>query len=299
MISSMTGFGTGRATSDLGEVTVEVKSLNNRFLDLNIKLPRELHVVEMQLRDLVKRRIRRGKVDLFLRWTAAPGAQPLYEINQTLLLHYARQTADVLQQLNAENKPAVPEIAGLLGLPGVVAPSSAASEDGAMVQLATQALEQALSGLETFRAHEGEQLVAAIHAHLDVLEQLRSEIETQKDSLLEDYRTRLKERLEHLMRASDATLDPARLEAELILHADRSEITEELVRLDAHFKSFRKTLASKSNEPVGKPLDFLVQELLREANTIGNKARGVAVAQLVVQMKTEIEKIREQVQNLE
>ncbi|MGI8906253.1 MAG: YicC/YloC family endoribonuclease [Candidatus Sumerlaeaceae bacterium] len=298
MIRSMTGFGAGHATTDLGEISVEIKSLNNRFLDVNVKFPRELASAELQLREAVKQRVRRGKVDLYVKWAAAPGAQALYEINKPLMQHYARQLEEALHSLGGNETRL--DIGALLALPGVVGPTAAAAEDGVLLKTALVALTDALDALEQSRVREGGQLVDAICGHLDVLERLRAEISAAKDELLEEYRKRLRERMEHLTKAVDVALDPARLETELLFYADKSDITEELVRLEAHLKTFRTTLEdSRTAEAVGKPLDFLVQELLREANTIGNKARGVAVAQLVVKMKSEIEKIREQVQNLE
>lgn len=298
-IRSMTGFGSATtSSSEIGEVTVEVKSLNNRFLDVNMKLPRELSSAEIQVREEVKRHLRRGKVDMYVRWTAAQGAQALYEINKPLLQHYALQLEEALHSIGGGEGRI--DLNALLALPGVVVPTASAIEGGALLSTAMAAVSGALQALNDSRFHEGQQLVSAISGHLDVLEQLREQVATAKDQLLDDYRSRVRERMEALAKATDVTIDPNRLETELVLYADKSEITEELVRLTAHLKTFRKTLAAPpAAEPVGKSLDFLVQELLREANTIGNKARGVAVAQLIVQMKSEIEKIREQVQNLE
>jgi uncharacterized protein (TIGR00255 family) len=294
----MTGFGAATASSSIGEVSVEVKSLNNRFLDANIKLPRELTSAELQLRDEIKRHLRRGKVDMFVRWIAAPGAQALYEINKPVLQHYARQLEDALHSIGGSEVRM--DLNALLGLPGVVTPTAAAAEQDELLTTALQAAVKALENLDAARVREAQHLTAAIDEHLGAIEDLRDKIAQAKDELLEEYRRRVRERIETLAKSADINMDPARLETELLLHADKSEITEELVRLGAHLQTFRQTLASPpKNEPVGKPLDFLVQELLREANTIGNKARGVAVAQYVVQMKTEIEKIREQVQNLE
>jgi uncharacterized protein (TIGR00255 family) len=142
-------------------------------------------------------------------------------------------------------------------------------------------------------------LVEAIEGHLGCLEQYTREVTEVKETLLDEYRNRLKERIEKIQEKVQATVDPARLEMELVLFADKSDITEELVRLQAHFAALHKLCAPNFLDPIGKSMDFLVQELLREVNTIGNKARGLPVATRVVQMKSQIEKIREQVQNLE
>lgn len=293
MIRSMTGFGSSSVTTPLGEVGVEVKSVNNRFLDMNLKLPRELNNVELRLRDEVKRRLRRGKVDVFIRWTPAPNAQPLYHLNTALIKTYADQLRDALNGNDVE-------CGHLLSLPGVVIPSPAVDEEGGLAEAAATALNQALDAVEQFRQREGSDLAAAIAGSLDVIAGHRAAVAEAKDDIQREHETRLRDRVARLQQELAVSVDPGRLEQELMFFADKSDITEELVRLDAHLASFRKMLStSNGSEPVGKSMDFLVQELLRETNTIGNKARGVAVAQNIVQMKSEIEKIREQVQNLE
>lgn len=299
MIKSMTGFGSATASSaELGEVSVEIRSLNNRFLDFSVRLPRELNSIEPRIREDIKKKLRRGKVDMFVRFAPAPEAQTLYEINAAALRHYASQVSTALADMTTVNAEAL-DLGALLQLPGVVTPGLMASEDGPLNRLVLDAVYQALIALESARKTEGRDLVQAIMDHLDNLRTLRTEVEQVKDELLGDYRQRLKERIEVLGKTLEASLDPVRVETEIMFFADKSDITEELVRLDAHLKSFRSMLERDSGEPVGKSMDFLVQELLRETNTIGNKARGVAVASKIVLMKSEIEKIREQVQNLE
>lgn len=299
MIKSMTGFGSAVVSdSSIGEIAIEVRSLNNRFLDFSVRLPREINSAEAKIRDAVKRRLRRGKVDMFVRYVPATGAQSLYDINANALQHYSRQLADAAPFLPQSMTDSL-EINALLQLPGVVTPSPVASEDGPLVQLVLQGVNEVLDLLEKARQNEGAALAEAIRGHLACLTELRGGIGQVKDELLEQYRQRLKDRMEVLGKTVEVALDPARIETEIMLFADKSDVTEELVRLDAHFVSFGKLLERGTNEPVGKAMDFLVQELLRETNTIGNKARGVAVASKIVAMKSEIEKIREQVQNLE
>ncbi len=299
MIKSMTGFGSA-ITSDpaFGEISIDVKSVNNRFLDFSVRLPRELNSIEPRIRDEVKRRLRRGKVDMFIRFVPAEEAQALYNINPTALRHYAAQVKAALAGVDSAGADNI-DLGALLQLPGVVSPGTVAAEDGPLTQLVITAVHEAVNALEQARQTEGRELVDAINEHLDNLSAFRGEVEQVKDVLLEEYRKRLKDRIELLGKTLDAAMDPVRVETEIMLFADKSDITEELVRLDAHLKSFRAMANRDSGEPVGKSMDFLVQELLRETNTIGNKARGVAVASRIVSMKSEIEKIREQVQNLE
>lgn len=299
MIKSMTGFGSAVENDPaLGEISVEVRSLNNRFLDFSVRLPRELNALEPRIREDVKKRLRRGKVDMYIRYAPAPEAQALYNINGAALRHYASQVSIALSDMHTIDTEQL-DLGALLQLPGVVAPGPVAAEDGPLTQLVARAVDSALQALEQARAAEGRDLTAAILQHLEILMTLRAVVEQVKDELLADYRNRLKERIEVLGKTLEATLDPIRVETEIMFFADKSDITEELVRLDAHLKSFRTMVQRDTGEPVGKSMDFLVQELLRETNTIGNKARGVAVASNIVLMKSEIEKIREQVQNLE
>jgi len=298
MIKSMTGFGTGSSASpELGEVAVEVRSVNNRFLDFSVRLPRELNFLEPRIREDVKKRLRRGKVDMYIRYVPGAEAQALYNVNAAALRHYVGQITAALGGMHSVEDRL--DLGSLLQLPGVVTPAAAAAEDGPLTHIVVAAMNQALNALEDARQTEGRDLALAIEGHLDALAGLREQVEQVKDELLADYRNRLKERIEVLGKTLEATLDPVRVETEIMFFADKSDITEELVRLDAHLKNFRQILRRESGEPVGKNLDFLVQELLRETNTIGNKARGVAVASCIVLMKSEIEKIREQVQNLE
>lgn len=298
MIRSMTGFGSAGLTNDLGEFSVEVKSLNNRFLDLSVKLPKELNFLEPELRELVKRHANRGKIELLLRWVPAPGAPPLYEINTALLKHYADRVNEALAE-NLSNGKASLDMCALLSLPGVVTPARIASDDGKLGQTALESARRALDAFDRSRANEGQAMVAAIQTHVSSLERYREEILLVKDELLEEYRTRLKDRIEVLGKTLGAMIDPARIEAELMLFVDKSDITEELVRLEIHLTAFKKQCQPETGGPVGKAMDFLAQELLREVNTVGNKARGLPIATRIVKMKSEIEKIREQVQNLE
>lgn len=298
MIRSMTGFGSASVSSPIGEVTVEIKSLNNRFLDLSVKLPREASSMELSVREMVKKRLRRGKVDLFVRYIPSPEASALYEINETILRRYAQQVRSAFSDDSSFGGDKV-DVGALLQLPGVVSPVAFTGEDSPLLAVISEAVEAALTNVEKAREAEGAMLAQAIRDHVQFIQDQTEAVMQVKDELLNDYRVKLKDRIEVLGKTLEATLDPVRVETEIMFYADKSDITEELVRLQAHFKSFRQMLDKPGKEPLGKSMDFLVQELLRETNTIGNKARGVSVASKIVAMKSEIEKIREQVQNIE
>jgi uncharacterized protein (TIGR00255 family) len=297
MIRSMTGFGAGTASNGQGEFFVELRSLNNRFLDLSVKLPRELSFLELDLRDEVKQRVRRGKVELFVRWIAAPGAPPLYEINQTMLRHYVQQVRQAMAVDATCSSPLDP--GSVLSLPGVVNPTRSTGSQEELARIALAAVQKALDAFDKAREVEGVALVEAIQSHLDAIEAACESILQEKDHLMDEYIARLREKAEKLRRDTDIVVDDSRLETEIMLFADKCDITEELVRLRCHLRAFRQHCQRGGAAAVGKTLDFIVQELLREVNTIGNKARGLSVANLTVMMKGEIEKIREQVQNLE
>jgi uncharacterized protein (TIGR00255 family) len=302
MIYSMTGYGSASHSTTLGEFSAEVKSLNNRFLDLTIKLPRELAFAEPEARELLKNRLNRGKIDLYVRWSPAPGTSPLYEINEQMLREYARQAHSALGSISGEstNGTAIQfELGALLALPGVVNPARVATTDSGLAEAVRAVAKEALDVLENTRRAEGSALADAIRRHLDDILQMKTEVEQRKSELVEEFRQKLSERIEALLKNSSGTIEPGRLEAEVAILADKADITEELVRLDTHLVAMRKLLDENGTRPVGKSMDFLVQEIVRETNTIGNKARSAAVASTVVRMKSEAEKIREQVQNIE
>jgi uncharacterized protein (TIGR00255 family) len=290
----MTGYGTATVAHELGEFTAEVKSLNARFLDVSVRTPKELAFAEMAVREEVKRHVRRGKVDVSVRWVPAPGAVPAAAINGHLLKHYLDALYDAVgPEVAAAASPA------LLGLPGVVTNTSLPPDGGRLQAAALDAVGAALRALDESRCAEGAAHAAAILAHVEVLEHFRLEVALARNAAMEEHAARLRARIEDLTRNLALQADPARLEMEIALMADKCDITEELVRLDAHLAAFRAQCDPANPEPVGKTLDFLTQEIQREVTTIGNKARGVPAARRVLDMKGEIEKIREQVQNLE
>ena len=299
MIRSMTGFGAGTATTPAGDIAVEVRSVNNRFLDFSVRLPHELAACEAALRDEARRRLRRGKVEMTVRFSpsAADGAAPPGRIDGPLLRAYARAVAEALAGIDGMPPP---DTGALLALPGVVTTQRVGADaDGALARATLAAARAALDALDAARATEGAALAAAIAESLATLETLRDDAAAAKDRLMAEHEARLLARVQQLRAKVDPTLDPGRVAAELALVADRCDITEELVRLEAHLAACRKTLTPENPEPAGKPVDFLAQELLREANTLGGKARSVEAGAAMLAMKAEIEKIKEQVANLE
>jgi uncharacterized protein (TIGR00255 family) len=296
VIISMTGFGSATLKHELGHLTVEIKTYNSRYLDFNFRLPGPLSFIEPSLRDYLKTEIRRGKVDVWIGWEQRSGTQTSVQVNTDALQSLYRQLASLQKRLNIKEEIS---LASLLQVPGVVAPATPQIDKESFWQAIKRAAGKAMRQLQAMRKAEGKALTSDILHRVHLLEQTQETLWAHKDEIVEKYRKHLVEHLGALAPPSAAPLMAERLEAEVLLFADKSDITEELVRLKSHLGAVRKLLQGKAQEPVGKPLEFLAQELLREVNTIAAKARDTDVAPLALTMKSEIEKIREQLQNLE
>lgn len=296
-IRSMTGFGRGAAASALGSLEVEIKSVNHRYLDLRLNLPREFAACEAALTRLVRERLARGKVDATFRWTPAAEAAPRLRFNVELLRYYQAELASVAMPLRREDSVSFEYI---LGLPGVTEKESPSLDAEGLAELAARALAEGLEGLVSEREREGRSLAEELAGRIATLERLRAEIENRSGLVLEAYRERLEKKAAEWARLAEVELDDGRIETEIMLYADRADVTEELVRLRAHFAAFRENLkGGAEGDPPGKVCDFLCQEILRETNTVASKSRDSELAASVIAMKNEIEKIREQILNVE
>jgi uncharacterized protein (TIGR00255 family) len=287
----MTGFGVGDASLGNGRVTVELRALNHRFLDVRVRLPEELLDQSFFVEQLAREALSRGRFDVGVRLEGAALPPPQFSIERARALYRG------LCQLRDELAPGADlPITALTGMPDLVTTPTTADSAGARAALKA-AFEAALQRLDQMRLHEGEALMRELCARLDSARRLRRTISARGGEMLEGYRVRLRERLERLLCESGVQVDSGRLEAEIVILADRSDVTEELVRLDSHFDQFARLLCADG--PVGRRLDFLLQEIGRESNTIGAKSQDAPIAHLVVEMKAELERIREQVQNVE
>lgn len=290
---SMTGFGRGTATTDAGRtVSVEVKSVNGRFLDVKTRMPRALSAFEVEAERRVRERLARGSVSLYVSVDeAAGGAARVDEVA-------VARTADLLRALaRAAGIDEPLRLDHLLRFPDLL-PSDAATpeaDDPALVDAARRALDIALDDLVAMRAREGTALADDLQGRLDRIAAMTSEAEAASPGRVSDARQRLTDRLADLVGAG--RVDPMRIEQEIALLADRLDVTEETVRMRAHLRFFADALAG--NEPPGRRLSFLVQEMGREANTLGSKASDAPMQHLAVAMKEEIEKVKEQVANVE
>ena len=290
-MQSMTGYGRCQIERDGREMTVEVKSVNHRFLDISYRLARHLTFLDDALRKGVSARLSRGHVDVFVNYENHRADAREVRVDTALAVAYQSALRELSQALQMEGQISVQDYARL---PDVLTVQEKEEDQQAVRELFEEALNGALDALIDMRAQEGEHMCADILEKVGSIEALQAQIALRAPGVVVDYRDRLRERLSAL---NEGELDEARLLTEIALFADRAAIDEELVRLLSHTAQIRATV--RMNEPVGRRLDFLVQELNREVNTIGSKAMDADIAQCVVQAKGEIEKLREQVQNIE
>ena len=290
---SMTGFGRATAAEADFSITVELKTVNNRFLDINLRLPGELQQLEPIIKKLISNRLARGRVDVNLQYDRS--REVLFELNRPLIAGFLAAMKQMQEEFGLTGEPDINVIARL---PNVV--ETKKEEPGAEF-LATigTVFSSALDDLEAMRTTEGEMLHAELMARIDAIEQLIPSIEAESANVAEEFRSRLIKRIGDMVARVDSQieLDPGRLAQEVAFLADRADISEEIARLTNHIGHFR-TIAEDERD-VGKRLDFLTQELNREANTIASKTNNMVVKENALAIKSEIEKIREQVQNVE
>jgi len=293
---SMTGFGKAAAQTDLGTLSIEIRSVNNRYFDLSARLPREWAAVEIRVRDLVHQHISRGKVDLWVHWTPPPDFTVHVELSEELIGEVAQRFRQAGEHIGMNIEVPWSE---LFKLPGVLTVRPAEFDEQTLFATIEKVVLEALDQLHAMRSAEGRAMSEAVAGHLATLRHLTDEIERMRGSVLEKQRERLRHLVEQLRVDVSQALPTDRLEAEMLLLADRSDITEEIVRLRSHYEAFERLLRSDKGEPAGKHMEFITQEIFREATTIGNKARDTEISALVVALKHETEKIREQLQNVE
>ncbi|MBM4275445.1 MAG: YicC family protein [Deltaproteobacteria bacterium] len=296
MIKSMTAYGRGEAEAQGLKWVVELRSVNHRFLELNLNLPRRLWALEDRLRKLLKGRIARGRVDVQLTWETL-GEKPL-----TLRLDpaLAGEARAVLQDLLTYcDQPEPLTLTHLLAFAEVIVSREGEAKEmdtEAAWEGVSQAAAQALEVLDEMRLAEGAALAADLEGHLNLIRREAGGIAARAADLPQQWRERVTSRLAELLQESPP-VDESRLAQEVAIMADRRDVSEELTRLDSHLAQFHQTL--KGPGPVGRKQEFLLQEMLREANTMGSKAGDLGVSQAVLEIKGALERLREQVQNVE
>jgi len=288
---SMTGFGLGEAPLDGGKLAVEIRGVNHRFLDVRVRAQRELAELTSFVEQFARDKLTRGRYEIALRFDGAGLGAPVLDRER------ARAAFRALCELRDELAPGTDVPLSLLGAIPDLFVSRADREIDRVREATRAAFDAAVAALDAMRAREGDALREDLIRRLDRLRQLAHGIEQRAPDVVEAHRKRLRERAERLRTASEIEVDTPRLEQEIALFAERSDICEELTRLASHCTQFAALLAT--HEAIGRRLDFLLQEMAREANTVGAKSPDAQIAHAVVEVKAEIERMREQVQNVE
>lgn len=289
----MTGYGRGSADGEHFAVSVDLKTVNNRFLDLHLRLSGELASLEPSIKRQISSRLARGRVDITINFERT--SQTAYELNRPLIAGYVNALREMQQEFSIGGEL---DINVLARLPGALQPSRDGLSDDVVAGI-ERALAGALDELERMRAQEGEALRLEMSERIDRIDALVPTIENAAAGLVDAYRARLQKRIGELLSRNGqlVEVDPARLAQEVAYLSDRSDVSEEMVRLRSHLAQFREALNSTSE--TGKMLDFLLQELNREANTTLSKSTDLSIKEAALAIKAEVEKLREQVQNVE
>ncbi len=292
MVKSMTGYGRGERTVNGCGITVELRSVNNRYLDCSVRMPRLYLFAEDGIKTRVQKSISRGKVDVFVTLDNAGGEQLQVTVNQAAADGYYNALTQLAQRYQLSGEISV---SLLSRFPDVLLAEKAEEDVEQTAGAITDVLDQALADFDQMRTREGERLAQDILSRADTIEALVGKVEQRSPQTVSEYRARLEARMSEVL--ANTQLDPARILTEAAIFADKVAVDEETVRLRSHIAQLREMLAKGG--AIGRKLDFLIQEFNREANTIGSKCSDLEIARYVVDIKAEIEKIREQVQNIE
>lgn len=295
MIKSMTGYGRGEYSDDIRSIIVEIRSVNHRYCDVNVRMPHRYAFAEKDIVAAVKERLLRGKIEVSVRFDIFGESESEIRLNKDLAGKYY----SALKELGSKYVLAGNDITleMLAGMPDVIKAAPAETDKEAVTSLIMKPLADAIDSICKMRAEEGEKLAADIVKRANIIGEIRTRIEGKTKDATIEYQERLKERIEELLNGN-VEIPEDRIAIEAAILADKSDVTEEVVRLKSHVQQLKNFVAS--DEPaLGKKIDFLVQEMNRESNTIGSKANDGEITSLVIDLKAEVEKIREQVQNIE
>ena len=292
MIKSMTGYGSAKGAADGFEITVELKSVNNRYLDTSVRLPRSFIFAEDAVKSAVQSHISRGKVDVFVTVDSSSAGDVAVRVNEALLKGYIDAITHIFEEYPVTNDLTAMSVARLPDVLSVEKKDMDAEEIAAAISAIA---EKALKDFDEMRIREGEKLRDDVLSRLETIDRLVGVVEEKAPETVRDYRARLEQKMTEVLASSG--IDESRILAEAAIFADHIAVDEETVRLRSHMSQL-KTMINGSS-PIGRKIDFLVQEFNREANTIGSKCQNSENAHVVVELKSEIEKIREQIQNIE
>ncbi len=291
---SMTGYGRATAENTLCSITIEMKSINNRYLDIYVRMPRQIMRLEEKVKDMIKQEIQRGKLDVFVTLILKDGVDKKLTLNRRLAEEYITIAREVENQFSLSGGIRTMD---LLKFPDVIAVAENEFDEQEILELLNTATRQAVSEMVEMRKKEGQALSKDISARCKILSENILHIESFADTLEEEYQEKLMEKMTVLLQKMSQNIDEQRIIQEAAILADRSSITEEIIRFKSHIAQLLDSL--EKSEPIGRKLDFIIQEMNREVNTIGSKSDKIDILDKVVILKSELEKIREQVQNIE
>ena len=292
MLKSMTGYGKGESSTPHGSFIVEIRSVNHRYGEISVRLPRSFYALENDVKRLASAHLKRGKIDISVQWDESVAANAVPQLDMVVARGYYEAYARLAKELNLPQDAAPSYI---MSLKGVMKEIAAPIDETELQPQLLAAVQSAVAALDGMRSREGVALADDLKARRRQIAEWSALIDERTPLMVIEYRQKLKARLDQLL--DGVEMDENRLSQEVAILADRCDITEELVRLASHFNQFDEALGAA--EPVGRKLDFLMQEMNREVNTIGSKSNDAAITNLVIQIKAEMEKMREQVQNVE
>ncbi|MDR0356912.1 MAG: YicC family protein [Clostridiales Family XIII bacterium] len=296
MIKSMTGFGRGEASDGVRTVTVEIRAVNHRYGEFTVKAPRRYAFVEEAVKKLARAEMRRGKAEISINAMSVAEEESAVFVNSAAAKQYFKGLRELQSSFDVCGDITLELLASL---PDVMKSAPSDLDEESIIRVVSSATTNALRTFNDMRASEGAALASDLIARANLIDDLLQKIDARAPELPALYAERLRDRIAELMNAGAPDLPQERLAQEVAIFADRSNITEEIVRLRSHIAQLRRILNEDAGGPAGKKLDFLVQEMNREANTIGSKANDLKITECMLDMKSEIEKIREQVQNIE
>lgn len=292
MIKSMTGFGRCEIQKDSRKFVVELKSVNHRYLDLNIRMPKKFNFFETAIRNLLKQYVNRGKIDVFITYENAKDGEGTLKYNSTLASEYMKAFKQIQEDFHLDQDVRVSTLARF---PEVLSMEERSEDEEELWNGLKEALEGAFKQLVSTRVAEGERLKEDVLEKLSGMESFITYIEQRSPQIVSEYRAKLQEKVSELLQ--NTQIDEGRMAAEVVLYADKVCTDEEVVRLRSHITHMRETFDEEDG--IGRKLDFIAQEMNREANTILSKANDIEVSNYAIGLKTEIEKVREQIQNIE
>lgn len=292
MIKSMTGFGRSEIVKGNRKISVEIKSVNHRYLEAGIKMPKKLNVFESRMRDLLKKYATRGKIDIFINYEDDSENQVNLKFNQNIADEYMSIFNNMSEKYNLKNDMTV---GGLARFPEVITMDEVQEDEEELWHFIEEAMKAALEQFVNTRILEGENLKKDLLGKLDHMEELVAFVEKRSPEIMKEYRSKLESKVKELL--GDTTIDESRIATEVIIYADKICVDEETVRLRSHIEHARKCLNEDGG--IGRKMDFIAQEMNREANTTLSKANDIEISNAAIDLKTEIEKVREQIQNIE